>query len=251
MTSVAAPSLVAGGGQRRVLVVLAALVAASWLTLVLWGRSGAADYLDHEGLARPNVLRVGLLAAGWLLMTLAMMLPASLPFLGQLLRRSPAPGAGRRTAGLLAGFGAVWLVFGVAVTVSDIGVHRLVASAPAVGERAWLVFPITLVVAGAYQLSRTKRQSLALCRDPSPALSTLWVGRTSADPLRAGLRHGVDCIGSCGGLMLVVFALGMTNLAAMAVGTAVTVVERRFGVRAVVLVGLALLLAAVFARVSG
>jgi hypothetical protein len=51
--------------------------------------------------------------------------------------------------------------------------------------------------------------------------------------------------------MVVVFALGMTNLLAMAVGTVVTVLERFVGTRVVVVVGVGLLVAATVARTSG
>jgi predicted metal-binding membrane protein len=230
---------------------LAAAVVSSWLVLLGWSRSGAAGYLDHDGLAHPGVARVLLLAAGWLLMTMAMMVPASVPFVGRLVASAPVREPGVRVGGLLAGFSVVWLGFGVAATVGDIGLHRLVGSSSALSTHAWLVFSGTLLVAGGYQLSRTKRRSLVWCTEPMPAMSERFAAPGAAGPLAAGVRHGIDCVGSCGALMLVVFALGMSNLAAMAAGTAVVAVERRFGARMVVAVAVVLAVSALFARVSG
>ena len=68
---------------------------------------------------------------------------------------------------------------------------------------------------------------------------------------RVGMRHGVDCVGSCAGLMLVVFALGMTTLVAMAAGAVVAVAERVAGTKVVLVVAAGLVAAALFARVSG
>lgn len=251
MTSLTAGPGMEGARTRTVLGWLAALVAASWLVLLGWGRSGAAGYLDHDGLAHPDLLRIGLLALGWLLMTVAMMVPASLPFVARLVGRSSLRPAAPRVGGLLAGFAVVWLAFGVVVTMGDIGVHRLVASSAWLTGHAWLVFPVTLALAGGYQLSTVKRHALEMCTEPMPALSARWEVRGAAAPVLAGLRHGVDCVGSCGGIMLVVFALGMSNLVGMLAGTAIAVVERRLGVRAVVAVAFVLVVAAFVARVSG
>jgi predicted metal-binding membrane protein len=229
-------------GPRAALVVLAGLVVVAWAALVVWARSPAAGYLDHDGLAHPDVRRVGLLAAAWLLMAVAMMLPASLPYVSALL-------AGRRDrrrvvalAALVGGFVAVWVAFGVVLTTGDLVLHHAVEASGWVGQRAWLVFPVTLVAAGAYELSRSKRRALDRCRHPADGVV---LGAT------AGRRHGVDCVGACGGLMVVVFALGMTNLVAMAVGTVVTVLERFLGTRVVLVVGVALVAAAVVARTGG
>jgi predicted metal-binding membrane protein len=227
---------------RAALVVLAALVVVAWAVLAGWARSPVAGYLDHDGLAHPTWLRVGLLAVAWLLMAVAMMLPASLPYVSALLAGRSDRGRAAALAALVVGFVAVWVAFGVVLTTGDLSLHRAVEASAALGEHAWLVFPVTLVAAGAYELSRAKRRALDRCRRPADGAA---LGGS------AGLRHGVDCVGACGGLMVVVFALGMTNLLAMAVGTAVTVLERFLGTRVVLAVGVALVAAAVVARTTG
>jgi predicted metal-binding membrane protein len=241
---------------REVVVGLGLVVAVAWVALVVWASSPWAGYLDHDGLEHPDVARVVLLGLGWALMTLAMMLPASISYV-RALAATPSSRPGRpaarrsgRIALLLLAFLAVWLVFGLVVTVGDLGVHHAVDAAPWVGQRAWLVFPVTLVLAGTYQLTRTKRHSLELCRTPTGEALRHWADG-GPGTWRVGLRHGMDCVGSCAGLMLVVFALGMTTLAAMAVGAGVALAERVAGTRVVLVVAAGLVAAALFARVSG
>jgi predicted metal-binding membrane protein len=244
-------AVVSGRPVRGVVVGLVAVVAVAWVVLLTWARSPWAAYLDHDGLEHPDVVRVALLALGWALMTLAMMLPASVPYIRTLAVTEPRRRLVVRSALLLLGFLLVWLAFGVGVTLVDLGVHRTVDAVPWVGGHAWLVFPVTLLLAAAYQLTRVKRASLELCRHPSPAAAGRWVGRGAVGAWRTGLRHGVDCVGSCAGLMLVVFALGMTTLVAMAGGAVVAVAERVVGARVVVAVAVGLAAAALLARVSG
>src|SRR5262249_23066078 len=69
--------------------VIGALIASSWLTLWLWDRSPYGRYLRHDELgAIASVdnaslfLAVALYVIGWTLMTVAMMLPTTLPLLG-------------------------------------------------------------------------------------------------------------------------------------------------------------------------
>ena len=68
---------------------------------------------------------------------------------------------------LVVAFVLPWLVFGLVATVFDLGVHRTVDDVPFVGRRAWLILPMTLLLAGAYQLSAPKRRLLERCRTPT------------------------------------------------------------------------------------
>ena len=70
--------------------------------------------------------------------------------------------------------------------------------------------------AGLYELTPIKQRSLRRCR----------MLRDDAGALRSGLVHGVDCVGCSGGLMLVLFAVGVMSLAWMAVVAAVIFAEK-------------------------
>jgi predicted metal-binding membrane protein len=131
----------------------------------------------------------------WLTMTAAMMLPSALPRVARLARREPP---------LLfaAGYLAVWTVYGLVAY----GVFRLVTSFDT-GWLAWneagpYLAGSLIVAAGIYELTPLKQRSLRRCRSPEPAVGAF----------RTGLLHGVDCVGCSGGLMVVLFAVGVMSL---------------------------------------
>lgn len=87
---------------------------------------------------------------------------------------------------------------------------------PWLAAHPWLIAGTTLIVAGTYQLSELKARSLAACRRG---------GHAEGGSAAAGARHGVDCLGSSGALMLLAFALGAGNFGTMAVITGLMVWE--------------------------
>src|SRR5687768_6966063 len=90
--------------DRIFLPVLLGTVGLAWLALVVWGHSPYRRYLDHEGLAD---IRVGpdlaLYLAGWVVMTIEMMLPTSLPLIGLSQRMTALRSGSARLVGLLVG----------------------------------------------------------------------------------------------------------------------------------------------------
>ena len=145
----------------------------------------------------------------WVTMTAAMMLPTVLPHVAWLARRAPA---------LLFALGylGVWTTYGLAVYA----VYRLVTAF----EPGWLSWDeagpsaagIVIVAAGIYELTPFKRRSLRRCRT--------FPDETGA--FRSGLAHGVQCVGCSGGLMLVLFAVGVMSLFWMAVVAAAIFAEK-------------------------
>jgi predicted metal-binding membrane protein len=145
----------------------------------------------------------------WVTMTAAMMLPSVLPQAAWFARRAP-------TLLFALGYLAVWTAYGLAAY----GLYRLVTSFDT-GWLAWdeagpYVAGGVIVAAGLYELTPLKRRSLRRCRRL----------RDDAGALRSGLGHGVDCVGSSGGLMLVLFAMGVMSLFWMAVVAAVIFAEK-------------------------
>lgn len=186
----------------------------------------------------------------WTLMMAAMMLPAVAP-VGTLYVRAIARGAsgGRRAARLaafVAGYVAAWASFGLLAYAAGAAAGRLASGHP--GAAGW-AGAVVLGAAGVYQFTPAKDSCLSHCRSPIAVLLHVGGFRGRLRDIRAGLYHGVFCVGCCWGLMAALIALGVMDLRWMALLAAVVVVEKlwRHGVAASRAVGVALLCLAVLA----
>ena len=190
------------------------LIGATWAALAIWGISPYRWMLDHDSIAAgelPPYLGLPIFVVGWTLMTIAMMLPGSLPLVN-LFRRMVASRADRvgLVIRLLLGYLSVWSIFSGFVYVGDFGLHRLVDSSSAVSAAAadgW-VAAIVVLMAGIYQFTPLKEMCLKECRSPYSFLAGHWRGTDQArDAFRLGIRHGLFCLGCCWSLMLLMIAL--------------------------------------------
>ena len=219
----------AGPGHRQVFVPLVAgLAALSWLALWWLGTSPAGAWLDHHEAAAGGLAVFTVAVAGWVLMTTAMMLPTTLPLVRLFARVTAAKRDQAVLVGLLlGGYVAVWTGFGVAALLGDRGLHALVERVAWLHDRSWSVTAGTLAVAGAYQFSALKYRCLDQCRSPFMFVAQRWTGRDERyRAFRIGVDHGVFCVGCCWSLMLVLFAIGMSNPAWMLGAGAVMAVEK-------------------------
>ncbi|MBI3969152.1 MAG: DUF2182 domain-containing protein [Chloroflexi bacterium] len=216
--------------QRAVAALIAALVALAWLVLWVWGQSPYGRLLSHHSL---NELRGGgvlllVFLTGWALMTVAMMLPTSLPLVlmfGAMVRRRPD--RTRLVLLLLAGYLGIWLLFGLAVYVSDWALHVALAQYPWLDAHARLLGAATLVLAGLYQFTPLKYHCLDRCRSPLSFIVEHWGRRNEArQAFRLGVAHGLFCLGCCWSLMLLMFTVGLGNLGWMLALGAVMAVEK-------------------------
>jgi predicted metal-binding membrane protein len=245
--------------QRFFVGLLAALCVAAWLGLWLSGSSPYAGYVhshghhDHANPALDNSSLVAILfIAGWLLMTVAMMLPTSIPLLHLFFRITR-----RRTDRLLltvlviAGYLSVWLVFGVLAYLGIQGLHRAADRVGFLQANAWIAGAATLTAAGLYQFSSLKYRCLDKCRSPLSFVAQHWKGRDEQRrAFQLGAHHGVFCVGCCWALMLLMFPFGAGNVGWMLVlGTLMAIEKnvswgRRFGrPLGVVLLGSAVIVA--------
>ena len=217
--------------RRPFLATFAGLIALMWLTLWLWGRSPYGRFLSHEELGEPVAsyeLLALLFVAGWTLMTVAMMLPTSLPLVALFHSFVRArPNHVRLTALLVVGYLSVWTLFGVLVHFGDARLHEAVERVPRLEANAWAIGAGTILLAGAYQLSPLKYHCLEKCRSPLSFVMQHWRGgRGEAESFRLGVHHGLYCLGCCWSLMLLMFAVGVGNLAWMLALGAVMAVEK-------------------------
>src|SRR5919206_1127808 len=110
-------------GRRLFVALMVGLIALAWLALWIWGQSPYGRFLHHHELSESdlrNGLSVLIIVAGWLLMLVAMMLPTSLPLVALFHRLTrQRPDHVSLVLLLIAGYLAVWTLFGVAVLFGD------------------------------------------------------------------------------------------------------------------------------------
>jgi predicted metal-binding membrane protein len=207
-----------GPGTRETALLLL-LSAGAWAVTVALARGMA-------GMAGPMGLGLVAFAAVWTLMMAAMMLPSVTPTV-RLYARTVSSPRGARIAGLVAGYLAVWALaglpaYGLAGLAGQLtGHHPGAAHAAAVAAFA---------VCGLYQLSTVKDRCLARCRSPLALLLHYSSYRGRFRDLRAGAHHGGYCLGCCWGLMVILIAAGVMNVAAM-LGLAALVLAEKTWVR--------------------
>jgi predicted metal-binding membrane protein len=84
-----------------------------------------------------------------------------------------------------------------------------------------------LALAGLYQLTPLKRTCLAKCCTPQDFILHSWRdGSTGA--FHMGLEHGLSCLGCNWLLFIFLFPMGIMNIAAMALLTALIFAEKVF-----------------------
>jgi predicted metal-binding membrane protein len=238
--------------DRRVfLVTVGALVALAWLSLWLWGSSPSGRFLSHEqvgevhGLGGEYLTVAVLFVAGWTLMTVAMMLPTSLPLVAlfhSLVRKRQDQT--RLVVLLVLGYLGVWVLFGAAAHLGDRGLHEAVERSGWLADNEWLISAGTILLAGAYQFSSLKYRCLDKCRSPFSFIMGHWRGsHEGAQAFRLGAHHGIFCLGCCWSLMLLMFVVGVGNLGFMLALGAVMAVEKnaRWGRRLTAPLGAGLL----------
>jgi len=209
---------------------MAGLIGGAWASLGVLGASAYAPYLSHDFLVETGDLgralgRVAVFLLGWTLMSIAMMLPSSLPLVTVF--HTITSGAWRLLMLLVAGYVWIWALFGLAALVADAGLHARVESSPWLGRRPHLIPATLLLTAGLFQFSPLKHSCLERCRSPIGFVVQHWRGGGRA--LRAftlGVRHGIFCVGCCWALMLLMFGAGAVNLGWMLVLGAVMFIEK-------------------------
>ncbi len=167
--------------------------------------------------------------AMWVAMVFAMMLPSAAPVLTSFARLAEAKrAAGEATSSplvLAAGYLSIWIAFAVVATLGQGVLTQLRLLTPAGTTASQLLAGTTLLAAGLYQFSPLKMGCLTRCRHPAPYFADNWTARP-AGVFRQGIEQGIDCLGCCWALMVVMFAVGVMNVVWIAIIGAVMVVEK-------------------------
>ena len=213
--------------QRNIILgLLLALATAAWAVLVWQGRSADMDMaMDTPTMG----LRAPLFLAIWVIMMVAMMFPTAAPMILTFHKVQ----AGKRQRGeafvstwiFVAAYLLVWSLSGVAAYAGALAAEAVAARTALSPATAARIGGAVLVAAGLYQLTPLKDLCLSKCRTPITFVMTSWRdGATGA--LRMGLLHGTYCLGCCWLLFVILFPLGIMNIAAMAIITLVIFAEK-------------------------
>jgi predicted metal-binding membrane protein len=191
------------------------LAAGAWAATIVLARG-------MSGMTGAMGLSLGLFVPVWTLMMAAMMLPSVAPT-ASLYARTMRDQRALRMGGLVAGYLAVWAAaglpaYGLAWTAGWLtGMHPGAAHVLAVALFA---------ACGIYQLTGAKDRCLAHCRSPLALLLHYGSYRGRLRDLRVGVHHGAYCLGCCWGLMILLIAVGVMNIAAMVGLAALVLVEK-------------------------
>jgi len=164
----------------------------------------------------------------WQAMMVAMMLPSSWPMLE--LYSRVARHTGQRwpmlgTAVAAAGYFTIWGAFGAIAFAAGITVSHAAMSSAQISRWVPAAAGLSLIFAGAWQLTPQKQACLNHCREP-----LLFLGHAYKPGIgggfRVGLHHGAFCAACCWALMLMQMVLGVMNVAVMAAVAAIIAVEK-------------------------
>jgi len=187
-----------------------------------------------------------LFIAIWIVMMIAMMFPASAPMI---LMFSKIYASKRQQARpfvptwvFVSAYLLVWSLCGVVAYPLALGIENLAASSMWLMGNAARLGGMVLVLAGLYQLSPLKDVCLSKCRTPLQFILSSWHDGYGG-AFRMGLEHGLFCLGCCWLLFVILFPLGIMNIAVMALVTALIFAEKvlPFGRKVSVVAGVVLI----------
>jgi predicted metal-binding membrane protein len=191
---------------------VAAIAVLAWFALL----AGLGMHRVHLGPDHtPPSVVAGL--AGWSLMVVAMMVPVTLPAVRYVGLNSMRRRRQRAMALYTAVYVGTWALFGF----TALGIDHLLSVHLGLSDPLLLV--VALVAAAGWQLTRAKRRALFACGRtvPLPPLGR----RADAGCARYALLHGWRCIQSCWAIMLVMVAVGHSNLVWMVALTVLVIAE--------------------------
>ncbi len=202
-----------------------------WLWRAASDMSAAMAGMDRAMAMPPRgLVDLVLLLAMWWVMMAGMMLPSAAPMILTFANVN----AKRRTRGqpwvptalFVAGYLLTWGGFSLVATLAQAGLERAALLSPMdmTANGRWLGGALFLA-AGLYQFTPLKQACLRLCWSPLDFLLNRW-REGPAGALAMGATHGLYCLGCCWILMLLLFAVGVMNLAWVAALAAIVLLEK-------------------------
>jgi predicted metal-binding membrane protein len=221
------PSTRREGSSFQGLAILAALLVTavlSWAALVWDYPASAMD------MTLPYTMGLSLapFLAIWVIMMVAMMFPTAAPMIltfHNIQRRRTGRGAFFAAWVFVTGYLMLWALTGIAAFGLARGVEAAMAYFAVSANSLARFGGAVLILAGLYQVTPAKNFCLLKCRTPIAFIMTSWRGGT-AGALQMGWLHGLYCFGCCWLLFVILFPLGMMNVAAMALITLLILAEK-------------------------
>lgn len=212
--------------HHLILAALLVLAAASW-ALLIW--QSALMNRQSMGMGLTMGMSVVLFIALWVVMMIATMFPSATPMI--LMFTTISAGKSRQgqpfvpTWVFVSAYLLIWTLFGVLAYPLAVGAERLAAQSMWLMANAARLGGALLVIAGLYQLSPFKHICLSKCRTPLQFIMTSWRDGYGG-AFRMGLVHGTYCLGCCWLLFVILFPLGIMNIAVMALLTVLIYIEK-------------------------
>jgi predicted metal-binding membrane protein len=222
-TTTAASAYPLPAERNLILASLLALAAAAW-ALLIW-----QDAVADEEMSLTMGMGAPLFLAIWVAMMVAIMFPTAAPMILMFARvhnQRRAKGQNFVPTWIFAGaYILVWSATGVIAYGLAVAGDSLADSWDIGGDSAARIGGGLLVAAGVYQLTPLKDTCLGKCRSPIAFIINSWRDGFGGS-FRMGFEHAVYCVGCCWLLFLILFPLGMMNVAVLALITALIFAEK-------------------------
>jgi len=192
---------------------LLVLAAGAW-ALLIW----QSAVMDDE-MSLTMSMGAPLFIALWVVMMIAIMFPTAAPMILMFNRVHNQ----RRERGqsfvptwiFVAAYLLVWSATGITAYGVAVVADELADRSMWLMDNAARMGGVVLIGAGLYQLSPLKNVCLNKCRSPISFILHSWRDGYWGS-FRMGLEHGVYCLGCCWLLFVILFPLGMMNIAVLA-----------------------------------
>ena len=205
------------------------MVGLAWL--YLWRAAGSmhGEHGAPTALAHMRPVELALMFAMWVVMMTGMMLPSATPTVmlyAAMVRKHAERGSVLPAVWIFAsGYLLVWAGFSLFAVLLQAALEHTGLLTPMLESASSRLTGVLLLAAGLYQLTPLKDACLSKCRDPVQFFMLHWRAG-AAGALRMGITHGAYCVGCCWVLMLLLFAVGVMNLAWVALIAAFLLLEK-------------------------
>lgn len=211
--------------RNLILASLLFLAAVAWAVLIWQG-----VLVDARMAMSPTMgMSAGLWLAIWVVMMVAIMFPTAAPMILMFAQVSTAKRKRQQPIVpswvFVSAYLLVWALVGVLAYAAAAEAEWLASQSTWLMVNAGRLGGGVLIAAGLYQYSPLKHRCLATCRSPLAFIMASWRDGYGG-AFRMGLEHGCYCLGCCWLLFVILFPLGMLNVAAMATITLLIFAEK-------------------------